>query len=221
MRLLLVVVAVLGCAGQKEQKQKHDEVKPIPAGAEAGMSGGADVDVEWSVTKEADALVLEYTVKNQTGKPIHVLDEIVAGSAKGDLVLSDRVIVRYVDDTVVFTAGQVRPKEAVGPGAGVGVARETMPVARTVAAGASVTGTKRVALPLAPWHPDVDARVMTPIPSKPAQAVLEVSWLPDNPPAGEPAWHQNPAAAGGMLKVPSDVWVMQSKQTARGPVVKL
>ena len=217
MRLVLLVVAALGCAGQKEQK--HDEVKPVPAGAEAGMSDG--VDIEWSVTKEPNALVLQYTVQNRTGKPIHVLDEIVAGSAKGDVVLPDRVIVRYVDGTVVFTAGQVRPKDAVAPGTGVGVARETMPVARSVAAGASVSGTKRVALPLAPWHPDVDARVMAPIPSTPVQAAFEVSWLPDNPPAGEPAWHQNPAAAGGMLKVPSDVWVMQSKQTARGPVVKL
>ncbi len=194
-------------------------VPPAPPATTSKDTSTMPIDVTWKIDRQSSELVVSYTVKNSGDKPILVLDEVVAGSVKGDIVLPDRVVARYdqAAKQLVLTAGMVRPQDAVPPGSGIGVARTTTPVGRAVAPGAEVTGTKKVALPLAPWHPDVSAPALAPIPADVAEAVLEVSWLPDE----STPYEQHPAAAGGTVKVPGARYVREHLQTTRGPALKL
>jgi hypothetical protein len=60
--------------------------------------------------------------------------------------------------------------------------------------------------------------MMEPVPADARKAVLELHWLPESPPAGQPAWEERPAAGGGTLRTPSEAFVRHAKQTVRGPV---
>ncbi len=223
-------VLAVGCAGQKDTSNDPPATEPsrtsaTPSSPPPTKPATMPVAVTWTLERDPSggALVAKYRVENHGDQPIFVLDEIVSSSAKGYMTLPDRAIVRYEpsSSTLVLVAGQLAPSDAVAKGAGVGVQNQTIPVARPLAAGASLTGEKRIALPLTAWHPDIRGPGMEPIPAEPAQAVLEVSWLPEDPPPNQPAWQERPAAAGGTLRTPTEVFVQLKKQTARGAVLKL
>ncbi len=96
---------------------------------------------------------------------------------------------------------------------------EPSPVAHALAPGATLTGSKRVPLPVASWHP-YDSMI-DPLPSAPARAVFEVHYLPEHPPSGVNGWEDVPAAGGGTLHLPTLGFVHASLQTATGPTVPI
>jgi len=177
------------------------------------------VTVTWKLTREGNSLVIDYSVTNNGAAQILVLDEVVGTSSKGLVTLPDRFVARYdkASETVVLTAGYVPPALAMGPGAGAGSMNETMPLGRPVAPGGSVSGTKRVALPLTAWHPDLGTGPLEPMPAQPLKAVVEVGWVP----AQGVTWEQNPAADGTMLKAPSAHFVAVNQKFARGAAQSL
>jgi len=239
-----LLVAIASCAGQGDHKAdprelpKPEPTKPDPTsqpkpepptqagGGSSTPESKVPVQLTWKIARNPSgkSLDVSYRVENKTDRKIYLLDQVVSSSAKGVAVDPERVVVRYdpTASVVVLVAGHVKPSDAVAKGAGVGVAVETMPVARELAAGASISGTKRVPLPLAPWHPDISAaaQMMDAIPGSATNVVLEISWLPDDAPAGQPAWEQRAAADGSKLRVPSSYFAPLKKQT-RGDVQKL
>jgi len=207
--ILFVLVLSSACeANPKKTPTPTDNKEP------AAME---PVRVTWTIKPEpsSHALRIDYQVENHTKKTIHLLDQLMIPGVKGVTLAPDRVIVRRGPDaaTVSLVAGHVRPEP------GQAVAWEAVPSSRPVAAGASVSGSKLVPLPIAAWHPYM---TLQPIATAPTQAVFEVVWLPDEPPSGLPAWEDHPAAQGGpKIRTPSEVFVVTKMQTARGPVQKL
>ncbi len=177
------------------------------------------VTVTWKLTRETNRLVIDYSVTNRSDAQILVLDEVVGTSSKELVMLPDRFVARYdkASDTVVLTAGYVPPALAMAPGSGASSMSETMPLGRPVAPGRSVSGTKRVALPLTAWHPDLGTAPLQPMPAQPLKAVVEVGWVP----AQGVTWEQNPAADGTMLKTPSAHFVGVNQKFARGAAQSL
>lgn len=177
------------------------------------------VTVTWKLTRHAAAVAIDYSVTNGTDAPILVLDVVVGTTAKGLTSLPDRFVTRYDEatQTLVLTAGYVPPQQAVAPGTGVGTASQTMPLGRIVAARASVSGTKVVALPISAWHPDISAGSLAPVPAQPRQAVVELGWVP----VAGVTWEQNQAADGTMLKAPSAHFVSMHQVFARGAAQSL
>jgi hypothetical protein len=170
----------------------------------------------WSLATDARGLVIDYRVENTTGSSVWLLDEVVVGSAKGYLVEPERVLVRFDPDAkqVVFVIGQLAPKDMLAKNARAGVASETMPVAHELAANATTSGTKRVATPLVPWHPDLrNVSMMAAMTPSPSEARLELHYvqLPSLA-IGRPAWRALPSASGGTIEVADDQLVRLGKK---------
>jgi hypothetical protein len=170
----------------------------------------------WKLARGADgkSLSLDYQITNDGSAPIWVLDQIVTTSRTGMVVLPDRVIVRRGADasTASFVAGFT---EQLGHAVEV----QPSPLPHALAAGAQLSGTKRVPLPIASWHP-YDTMIDA-LDGAPTKATLEIGWLPEHPPEGIPGWEDVPAAAGGMLHLPATGFVRTSQQLARGETLGL
>lgn len=252
LRATLISLCVASCASQSDHKdpqksepkvepQKPTEpaappveppvaapaAPPVGSGAAKKPEPNVPVHLTWKVAKNPSgkALDVQYKVENKTDRPIMVLDQVLGSSAKGVFIEPERVLVKYdpASATVVLVAGHLKVSEAVKQGAGVGVASETFPAARELAAGASLTGTKKVPLPLAPYHPDLSMplQVMDAIPASATKIVLEVTWMSDTAPTGQPIWEQRAAADGSKLKVPTSRHINTNRQTLRGDVLKM
>lgn len=213
MRLPIVscsALVILACCKQEPEVQ-HDSHATTP------------LQVTWDITREGSELVVSYRVENRSDQQLLVLDAVVAKYGPGYAVFPDQAIIHYspTEKRLVFLAGQLSSMKAVPAGSFVAVDFETMPAARPIGPRQSLTGKKRVPLPLAPWHPDLEPAVMEPIPSGVTEAVLEIDWLPSSPPAGVAPWRKVPAESGGTLEIVSEPFVRQSKQTARGPALQI
>jgi hypothetical protein len=202
--LAVALVILVGC----EHHQPNDSEKPAIARDQD------PVRVTWTIARGARDLVLEYSVENHGSAPIWVLDQIVTTARDGMLALPDRVIVRRGADatTASFVAGFTRQL-------GHAVEVEPSPIARPLAAGAKLSGTKHVPLPLASWHPYDE--MIDPLVGTPAKAVFEVSWLPENPPSNVNGWEDVPAAGGGTVHLPTIGFVGASGQMASGAALAI
>jgi hypothetical protein len=196
----MAVVVLASC-------EKHDEKPVLPATPDA-------VSVTWSMARDATGLALTYEVENRTAAPIWILDQLVTTSRDGMMVLPDRVIVRRGPDatTAGFALGFV---EQLGHAVEVTPA----PVARALAAGAKLGGTKHVPLPLASWHP-YDSMIDK-LEGTPSKAMLLVSWLPEKPASKQPGWQDVPAAGGGTLHLPTRSFFGVSAQWTRGATLAI
>lgn len=195
----MALVVLAGC-------EKHDGTV-LPATHDA-------VSVTWNIARDGAGLVLTYEVENHTAAPIWVLDQLVTTSRDGMVVLPDRVVVRRGPDatTAAFALGFV---EQLGHAIEV----TPSPVARALAAGAKLGGTKHVPLPLVSWHP-YDNMIDT-LEGTPSKALLLVSWLPEKPESNRPGWQDVRAATGGTLHLPSNGFVRQAAQWAHGPTLAI
>ncbi len=181
-------------------------------------NNNSPVRVTWKLARDASgkALELDYEVENRTHAQIFVLDQLVTTSTPGFGVLPGRVIMRRGPDdaTASLFLGFMDPPP------GVAVEVQPMPVARAVAAGEKITGTKTVPLPIAAWHPYI--QYMEPLPAAPTKAILEISWLPDKSPEHVTTpWEDYPSASGGRLRLPSRAYVVNAQQVARGDSLEI
>ncbi len=192
-------------------------------GSEVHHDPATPLHVVWDITREASDVIVSYRVENRSDQQLLVLDDVVEKYGPGYAVFPERAIIHYspTEKRVVFLAGQLPSVNAVPAGSFIAVDFETMPAARPIGPGQSLTGKKRVPLPLAPWHPDLEPAVMEPIPSGVTEAILEIDWLPRSPPDGVFPWRKVPAESGGTLEMVSEPFVRQSKQTARGPALRI
>ena len=190
----MIATALFVLVGCEHHQQNDSETPTKPAIMPTDQD---PVRVTWTIARPTEkVLVLDYAVENHGSAPIWVLDQIVTTSRDGMLTLPDRVIVRRGPDatTASFVAGFTQQL-------GHAVEVEPSPIARPLAAGAKLSGTKHVPLPLVSWHPYDD--MIDPLVGTPAKAVFEVSWLTENPPAGVNGWENVPAAAGGTVHLPT------------------
>ncbi len=203
--VLLAILALAGC----EHHQQSDLGAPAPAPQ-------GPIHVSWKLSRATDgkALDLAYEIENKGSAPVWVIDELVTTSNAGMVVLPDRVIVRRGPDaaTASFVIGFTEQ-----PGHAVEV--QPAPVAHELAVGAKLSGTKKVPLPLAAWHP-YDSMI-DPLQGAPKRAVLEIGWLPKTPPDGIRGWADVPAASGGTLHLPTDRFARVSQQLARGDTLAI
>jgi hypothetical protein len=210
-RLLVALVVIVGC----EHKQQGDPEPPPPTPA-MKTPAPDPIHVSWTITRAADgkSLTLDYEVDNRSKESIWVLDQIVTTSRDGLVNLPDRVIVRRGPDatTASLVAGFTEQ-----PGHAVEV--QPSPVPRLLSAGAKLTGSKRVPVPLASWHP-YDSMIDA-LAGAEAKAVFEVGWLPHDPPAGVPGWEDLPAVGGRTLHLPSTGLVRTAQHLARGETLGL
>ena len=227
MKLHLLVAILLASGCEHKQQQSDPEAPPAPAPAQPSpqpkpsiaMTKPAPqgpIHLSWKLARAADgkSLKLDYEVENKGSAPVWVIDELVTTSNDGMVVLPERVIVRQGPDatTASFVAGYTEQM-------GHAVAVQPSPVPRELAVGAKLTGTKQVPLPLASWHP-YDSMIDA-LKGAPARAVLEVGWLPKDPPAGFPGWEDVPKAGGGKLHLPALGFVRTQQQLARGDTLEI
>jgi len=210
----LLAAALLIQLGCEHRKQNDSETPTKPAIMPADQE---PVRVTWTIARglTGQDLALDYTVENHSRAPIWVLDQIVTTSRDGIVTLPDRVIVRRGPDatTASFVAGFTRQL-------GHAVEVESSPIARPLAAGAKLSGTKHVPLPVVSWHP-YDSMI-DPLVGTPAKAVFEVSWLTESPPSDViVGWEDSPAAGGGKVHLPSTGFVGTSLHDAHGPVLAI
>jgi len=117
---------------------------PAPASADAKKEASMpDLSIEWSVKKSDGQLQIAYTLANHSKKPVFVADVMVVG---GDPAADAVVVLRGEPGQVRFVKGDVPPLYSK-------VSARSQPGLRPLAAGATVTGTARAALPLKESHP--------------------------------------------------------------------
>jgi hypothetical protein len=203
-----IVIAVMSVCACEHHADREAEPKPSMS------TDNTVVRVTWKLASEASQLRVDYQVENRSGTRIFVLDSLVTSSAAGMIVLKDRVIVRRGPDdaTASFLLGFMQPPP------GEAVEFQPAPIARELPSGATVSGTKVVPLPLTAWHPYI--HYMQPL-ARASRAVLEVSWLPADPPQGVPGWQELPAADGGKVRVPDPQFIGTSLRTATGETIAL
>lgn len=173
------------------------------------------VHVTWRLVADPSgkALRAEYEVENRGDQTIHLLDQMIIPETKGVVVAPDKAIVRRGpdDETISIVVAHTRPRP------GQAIAFEAVPVSRPVEPGETASGVKRIPLPLAAWHPYM---TVEPLVKTPAKAVLDVTWLPAEPPDGHPAWEDHPTPDGKTVRTPSGVFVRLSLQTTRATGVE-
>lgn len=220
-QVAVLALAVAGCSKAKETSTtRAPPASPSPAADADAVADAGEADktmepvsLRWKLTTSSDksALVVDYEVENTGSESIYLLDQLVIPVKEGLTVAPDRAVVRPGPDasTVDIVVGHVRPRP------GQAIAFEAVPVAREVKAGDKVTGTKHIPLPLASWHPYM---TMLPLEGEPSRAVLDVTWLPAEPPDGQPAWEDHPSPGGKTIRTPSGVFMRLALQTTRGAV---
>jgi hypothetical protein len=210
---LVIATALFVLLGCEHHQQNDSETPTKPAIMPTDQD---PVGVTWTIARGPTGkdLVLDYAVENHGSAPIWVLDQIVTTSRDGMLTLPDRVIVRRGSDatTASFVAGFTRQL-------GHAVEVEPSPIARPLAAGAKLSGTKHVPLPLVSWHPFDD--MIDPLVGTPTKAVFEVSWLPENPPTDVNGWEDVPEAAGGTVHLPTIGFVGSSAHSESGTALAI
>jgi hypothetical protein len=128
------------------------------------------INVTWKLARKSDALELSYTVENTSNKPVVLLDRLFQATAKGNLPVFDRVIVRdESSNTVSFVRGFV----AAPPSGGVG--NPTPPIARTLAPKEKIEDRATIPLPLVSWHNFVHQFPL--LTGTKSEAVFEVGYL--------------------------------------------
>ncbi len=150
------------------------------------------INVTWKLASQNNALELTYTVENTSDKPVVLLDRLYQSTAKGNLPLFDRVIVR--DDTSANTVSLVRGFVAAPPSVGVG--NPTPPIARTLAPKEKIEDRATIPMPLASWHNFV--RQFPVLTGTKTEAVFEVGYL-----VGHDRWTSIEMTDGSTQQTPS------------------
>ena len=215
--MLLALMAASGCAKARESSPETPPPRanpetPEPAAPKPTTKPTMDpVSLTWrlSADPKTNELLVDYQVENQGAEPIHLLDTLVIPVKEGLTLAPDRAIVQRGPDkeTASVVVGHVRPRP------GQAIAFEAVPVAREIKPGEKVSGVKRIPRPLAAWHPYMS---VLPLEGEPTRAVLDVSWLPAEPPDGHPAWEDHPGPNGKTIRTPSQVFMRLSLKTTRG-----
>lgn len=159
-------------------------------------------DLEWTLVKEANSLLLEYRITNRSKSRFYLSDQLPVSEGKSWGVADKAVIVSNdaQANTVLFSRGRVA---SVTP-----LPFLLDPGARAIDPNQTLTGSAVVNLPITAWH----YRGQTaPIESPPQWAVLEIGYLTDA------HWQELPLATGGKLTIsqPSDpMSVLRSQRKA-------
>ncbi|MGE0403155.1 MAG: hypothetical protein AB7T06_40990 [Kofleriaceae bacterium] len=154
------------------------------------------IQVSWKLERQNNALELTYTVENTSDKPVVLLDRLYQTTAKGNLPLFDRAIVR--DDTSEKTVSLVRGFVPAPPSVGIG--NPTPPVARTLAPKEKVSDRATIPLPLASWHNFV--RQYPTLRGAKTEAVFEVGYI-----LGHDKWATIEMTDGSKQQTPSHPYV--------------
>ena len=149
---------------------------------------GAPVGLEWSMAVHGQTLQVKYTLSNHTTKEILVFDSLLVRGGEAGTYRSapGRAVVMETEPGVagffLCAASPMNPIAWLVP-----------PLAQPLAAGASVSGSFEVALPLAPWH---NLGAPGAFSTEPKTATLRVAYLAD-----EPKWHDLKGEGGAVVRV--------------------
>ena len=164
---------------------------PTVVDAASPTTSPVAMEVALSVTA-GGRLHLDYTVTNGSGSPILLWDQIVT-TKDGKLIALPDAVSTLPDaqaDTVRFVRGHVLPHSRVN--------YEYVPGVRPLDAGATLTGSAEVDLPLKSWLAYGEVR---PLPGTPTQAVFELQYFP-----GDHATTPMALADGSTLPKPAQPW---------------
>ncbi|GEM_PF-6316805 len=171
--VLVSLVAIIACDAAPAAPEKPVPAKTPPPAQKQSKPKPAmhPINVTWKLARQNNALELSYSVENISDKPVVLLDRLFQTTAKGNLPVFDRVIVR--DDTSPNTVAFVRGFVAAPPSGGVG--NPTPPIARTLAPKEKIEDRATIPLPLASWHNFV--RQFPLLTGTKTEAVFELGYL--------------------------------------------
>lgn len=110
----------------------------------AAPEPGSGVALRWSMSVSGPLMIIDYTVFNETDRPIAVADAMMAGHLRPD----DAIISGDIDpNVIVFSRADLKPEANV-----LLYHPPSQPHYREVAAGATLPGTIKVALPIVAWR---------------------------------------------------------------------
>ncbi|MEZ4320320.1 MAG: hypothetical protein R3F61_22765 [Myxococcota bacterium] len=138
---------------------------------ETPMTTGPKAEI--TATREPGAVVLQWSVANPGSAPVWLADRLLVHTKKGAEAASERAVVRQppaegapLRITVGYTAPYGMPFQ------------ELYPAVREVAPGSKATGTVRVPLPLASYHPmETNPAAL----AEPTRAVVAIGWFASAP----------------------------------------
>ncbi|MCA9675110.1 MAG: hypothetical protein KC464_08755 [Myxococcales bacterium] len=186
-----------------------DAASPVP---EATNLMNATLD--WTITRGADSLHVEYALHNGSARTIWVVDEMLVWAQGGLARASKAMIVRNgaaADVASLFRGNLDIPSHDDHPNPSPGM--------RPVAAGASITGAADIPLPLTAWHP-YHPEKMEPLRPGLRRAELEIQVL-DSQGTEDRDWEYVTLADGSRVATPYYRVLATRAVVVHGPIEDL